>query len=1148
MKCGILNTNPKSFASALKSLAIVTCILALTLQSSNAQSTYKMQADLRQQFLNPPPSASPWVFWYWMQAAVSKEGITADLDAMKQAGIGGAYMMFIKGVANPPYTDTPALQLSSRWWQMVRHAVNEADRNGIKLGIHVSDGFALAGGPWITPEMSMQKVVWTQTHVKGGNPISIVLPQPQTNEGYYKDIAVFAFPSTKEAGMSTQIIKPVITSSKDDSVAQFLTNPDNSKNFTSEENCWIQYAFEKPFTCRSIVIRSKTNYQSNRLLVQASSDGKQFSTVKQLQSPRHGWQDWDEFYTHAIPLTTAKYFRFVFEKNGSEPGAEDLDAAKWKPSLKVLGIELSSDAKIDQFEGKNGSVWRISPATTNQQVPPDVCVPLKKLVNLTGKLDKDGTLHWQAPAGNWTILRIGHTSTGHKNETAGGGKGLECDKFNQHAVALQLHKWFEEFYRQCDEGALRCVLQYLHVDSWECGSQNWSANFADEFKRRRGYDLLPYLPLMAGIPIENAAISERVLHDVRATIAELVNDVFFKTVGSFAKKKGLLVSAESVAPTMVGDGMLHYNAVDVPMGEFWLRSPTHDKPNDMLDAVSGAHVYSKPVVQAEGFTELRMAWDEHPGMMKTIADRNFALGINKMVFHVFMHNPWMDRKPGMTLDAIGTFFQRDQTWWKQNRAWVDYVKRCQALLQLGKPVADIAVFTGNDYPRRALLPDRLVGAMPGIFGKEIVSGEEKRLKNEGQPLRQMPAGVTHSANISDPAKWGDALHGYSYDSFNEDALLSLSKANNNTLELRGGASYKLLVLPGVERMTPGGNVLSKNAAAKIIELTNGGLTVLANGNPYEMIQGLKTSGALVNEKTGWVETGNGKIVQGPYTSNSFEQLGIEPDCIVADENGSHAENIAWTHRQGDDFDVYFVSNQLDSMRTVHLSLRVTNKLPELWYPLDGNILPADGWRMEGGRTILPIVLERNQSVFVVLQKPGTNSNDAKSNPGSAWHPVKTLQESWMVSFDSAFGGPLKPVRWNHLQDWSQNADTSIKYFSGTAAYSTTLVVDEETKGKSFALNLGDVQNMAEVFVNGQSCGIAWTPPFQVDITKAIKNGENDLRIEVTNTWHNRLVGDSRLPKDHRYTQMTAPYPPPNSPLLPAGLLGPVVLLKKATSQ
>ena len=697
-------------------------------------SSFAQKIDMENIFKNPPESAKPWVFWYWMNGCVSKAGITADLEAMKEVGLGGAYLMPIKDTNYKIDFQPQVRQLTLEWFDMVSFAVNEAKRLKLKLGIHVSDGFALAGGPWITPEMSMQKIVFTKTFLQADNKQQIILPQPIATENYYKDIAVYAYPANYKNEIALKKLQPTVTTSNTTD-AYFLTNTSNKQTFRSDTTCWIQYTYTQPITIRQVKIKQSNNaYQAQRFIIQSSNDGFNFKAIDTLQPPRHGWQDWDEDNTHAVNNVIAKYIRFVWQKEGTEPGSEDLDAAKWKPSLKVHGIYISDEPIINNYEAKNGSVWRVAINTTIQQVNNLDAVPLNNIINLTSKLTADGKLNWQPPTNqDYIIVRIGHTSTGHKNETGGGGKGLECDKFNSSAMAMQFKNWFENIYNKTNA---KGVINTLHVDSWECGSQNWSNNFTLEFKKRRGYDLLPYLAVMAGVPIESVNKSEKILHDVRLTIAELVNDIFYGTIKTLAHKRQLQISAESIAPTFVSDGLLHYKNVDIPMGEFWLNSPTHDKPNDMLDAISAAHIYGKNIVQAEAFTTLRMDWGEHPGMLKAIGDRNFAAGINKMVIHVFAHNPWMDKKPGMTLDGVGLYFQRDQTWFKQSKAWIEYLTRCQALLQLGKPVVDIAVFTGEEVPRRSVLPDRLVSTLQGIFGKEKVAAEKKRLENIGQPQRK----------------------------------------------------------------------------------------------------------------------------------------------------------------------------------------------------------------------------------------------------------------------------------------------------------------------------------------------------------------------------------------------------------------------------
>lgn len=1089
-------------------------------------------SELRNAFQHPPESAKPWVFWYWEQEAVSKEGITLDLQAMKDAGIGGAYLMTIKGAANPPLFSPAVEQLTPQWWQMVKFAMTEADRIGVKLAMHDCDGFAVAGGPWITPELSMQKVTWSKTIIQGGKNYNDTLAKPQINNNYYRDIAVFAYPLPKGQEASSETIVPIVTTSKQGVEAQFLAVKGNKKGFSSDTACWIQYAFAQPFTCRSITIHTNSNnYQAQRLIVQISDDGQHFKQHIRLEPARSGWQDGDAPNTYAIPPVTARYFRFVYDKAGTEPGAEDLDAAKWKPNFKIAGITLYSSPQLNQYEGKNGEIWRIAAHTTKAEIADSLCISKDKLINITSHLDAQGKLNWDAPAGNWVILRMGHTSTGHMNETGGAGKGLECDKFNPEAVKLQFNNWFGEAVKQAGPELAARVLKIFHVDSWECGSQNWSPVFQQEFKKRRGYDLTPYLPAMAGIPVQSVDASEKFLHDVRQTIAELLVDNFYHTMTTLAHEKGCSFSAESVAPTMVSDGMLHFSEVDIPMGEFWLRSPTHDKPNDMLDAISGGHIYGKDIIQAEAFTELRMAWDEHPAMLKTLADRNFALGINRFVLHVFNHNPWTDRRPGMTLDGVGTYFQRDQTWWKPGKAWFEYLQRCQTLLQIGKPVADIAVFTGEEIPRRAVLPDRLVNILPGLFGADVVSNEAKRLANTAEPLRTLPEGVTSSANMADPQNWVNPLRGYTYDSFNRDALLRLATVKNGRIELPGGASYSVLVLPGSMKMSPDGDVVSDEVSAKVKQLIREGATIVSN---IKSLQGLTS-------------TPNGRVFNAPYRDESFSNIGLERDMIATDSLQHYVKDIAWTHRAAPELDIYFIANQQNVERTINFSLRVPGKEPELWDPMTGDTYLLNEWNNDNDRTNLTLRLQPNGSVFIVLRK----ASAGKRHEGQNWVNYKTIvpiEGIWQVQFDARNGGPAAPELFTNLTDWSQNEDAAIRYYSGTATYTQNFIYNQSFANGHVWLDLGNIYNIADVSVNGIYCGTAWTAPYRVDITKALRSRKNRVSIEVTNTWANRLIGDHTQPENKRVTWTTAPYRLDGKPLLPAGLLGPVKIITASRSK
>jgi hypothetical protein len=1139
-----LNHKDTKALSFTKYFLVLLCVLSFFVVQAQKSTGF---SQLEKDFLHPPKSAKPWVFWYWMNGNVSKQGITADLEAMKEVGLGGAYLMFIKDTVNPSVYKPAVSQLSKPWFEMVSFAITEAKRLSLELGFHVSDGFALAGGPWITPELSMQKVVWSKLNIKGGTVFNDVLPQPEIKENYYKDIEIYAYPTPNKAVQSTQNIVPIVSTSNG-TKADFLIKTNSKEGFRADLSAWIQYAFVQLFTCRTIIVRTNgNNYQSHRLIIQSSNDGINFKTITRLEPPRHGWQDTDADVTHSILTTTAKYFRFMYDKAGTEPGSEDLDNAKWKPTLKVSGIELSSEPTINQYESKNGEVWRISKRTSKEQIADSLCVPLNKLINITS-FYKNGKLNWTAPKGNWTIIRIGHTSTSHKNETAGGGKGLECDKFNAEAVKLQFNNWFGKIYSSVDEATAKEVIKVFHVDSWECGSQNWSPVFANEFKKRRGYDLLPYLPVMAGVPVQSIVKSEQVLFDIRQTISELVVDVFYTQLKKLSAEKNTLFSAESVAPTMLSDGMLHYKKVDLPMGEFWNNSPTHDKPNDMLDAISAAHIYGKNIVQAEAFTTVRMNWNEHPSNLKTLGDRNFALGINKMVLHVFSHNPFMDKKPGVTLDGVGLYYQRDQTWFKQSKAWIDYLSRCQAMLQQGRPVVDIAVFTGEELPRRSVLPDRLVNTLPGIFGKERVDFEAKRMKNEGQPMQQKPDGVSNSLYNIEPADWVNPLNGYAYDSFNPDAL-NMATVKDGMIVLPSGMEYKILVLPGSMKMNPD-NIISNASIKKIIQLVKDGATVLMDEayKKYFALNGAALK--FTNYKEASIAVlGKGKIMLTPYRPSNFKLFQVEKDLEVITENSS---TIAYTHRKMTDADIYFVSNQTQENKTINLSFRVAGKQPEIWDAVSGQIDTAY-WNQGNGKTIVGLTLNANESKFIVFRNQTSKLTNYEVDGLTNIRPArkKPFIGSWWVQFDTSLSnssngyinGYMEHIgdvvnRFPVLLDWSKSISPIIKYYSGTAVYKNTFSMD---KARDIYLEIPQVYNLATIKINGVDCGTLWTAPFRLDISKEkLKQGTNTIEIAVTNTWHNRLIGDNLLSAtNERKTFTTAPFRLQGKPLQPAGLVGEV---------
>lgn len=1100
-------------------------------------------------------SAAPWVYWYWMHSAYSREGITADLEAMKQAGIGGAYLMSIRGPKDPPLIDPPIIQTSREWWEMVKFAMDEAKRLDLQLAMHASDGFAVAGGPWIKPEQSMQKVVWSEVQIEGGSQIELQLPQPETLENYYEDIATFALPLKENF---TPLPKPVITTSKKDTDVSFLSSKQNENRLVLSDPGWFQYDFGKEVTVRSIEITTDGNsYQAHRMKILTSDDGEHFKEVLRLTPPRHGWQDWEFPYTHTIPPTTAKYFRFEFDPEGTEPGAEDLDAAKWKASVKVRSVLLSSEPKIGQYEGKSALAWRIAPETTAKEIPDELCYQKNEIINISEYVDSLGNLNWQAPEGNWKILRFGHTSTGHTNYTGGGGLGLEVDKFNADAVRFQFDQWFGEAVRTAGPELANEVLKIFHIDSWECASQNWSTVFQEEFKKRRKYDIVNFLPLYAGIPIENAQFSEQVLYDIRKTVSELLVENFFGTMKEEAHKAGTKFSSENVAPTFVSDALLHFKEVDYPGGEFWLKSPTHDKPNDMLDAISAGHIYGKNIIQAEAFTELRMDWDEHPGNLKTVGDLNYALGINRFFYHVFVHNPWLDRKPGMTLDNIGTYFQRDQTWWKPGRAYVEYCKRVQFQLQQGVPVVDLAVFTGEEIPSRSVLPDRLVPFLPGIFGEERVQEEKERMKNEGLPMKKMPKEANHSANSTDLNDWVDALQGYQYDSFNKDALLN-AIVKDGRIYFQGENSYAALIFPGSRKMSPN-KMMSLEVAEQILNLTKQGATIFIAepperipGNPknieskkwQEIIDQIWSGGETKTiDGLNYRQLDNGKIISLPYLQNDFTNIDLYPDILFTDNAGNAVDPLAWTHRTTGKKHIFFLSNQKEKERELTVSFRVKGKVPKIYDPIFDREIDVKNYTINDHMTVIPLKLKPNASMFVIFEE---NTTTQSVKEGDNWHnykKVKTVIGNWQIQFDPTYHGPEEPLQISELFDWSTHNNDSIRYYSGTAIYTTNFEWNAEVQ-ENLYLHIGEIANIGEVTLNGKHCGIVWTYPYQVNISDALTEGKNKLTIEVTNTWANRLIGDHNLPEDERFTWRMADFRLQHMNLQKAGLFGPVNILKE----
>ncbi|MCA5004740.1 glycosyl hydrolase [Sphingobacterium bovistauri] len=1091
-------------------------------------------------------NAKPWVVWYFMHASYSKEGIKADLEAMAANNIAGAYFTPIKDKTDPLLFSPATKTLTPEWWDMFRYMVEEAKKLNIQIAMFPNDGFATAGGPWIKPEQSMQKIVWTDTVISSTDKaITLEIPQAKIIENYYKDLKVVAIPLKREYRLSTTE-KVKVTSSYNQDLSRIAVKG-NETIFASSEPGWIQYEFTEIFPCNSLKIDWKaSNYQVNRFKILASNDGINFDEVVQLKAPRTGWLDWDNGVTHTIPFTKAKFFRFVYDSEGSEPGAEDLDVAKWKPSIKFTGITLFEEPKITNIEGKNGEIWRVSPYTTPDYVEKSNIINSNLVIDLTASLDNDGILTTQLPLGNWKILRIGHTSTGHKNETAGAGKGLEADKLDSQTMAYQFEQWYGRAKKSVPDDLSKDVLTVYHIDSWECGSQNWTRLMEEEFKKRRKYDIDKYWPVLAGLIVNSVDESEAFLSDYRLTLAELLDEKCFGTLKKKADEYAVKFTAETTAPVMASDGLSHFSWTDNTMGEFWYRSPSHDKPNDILDAISAGHIYGKNILMSEAFTQIRMQWDEHPRLLKTLQDRNYAIGVNSLVYHVYTHNPWLDRKPGMTLDGVGIFFQRDQTWWNQGKEWVNYAIRNQQLLQHGKPVRDIAVFIGEEIPRRSILPNRLVNVIPGLLGGHRVALANRMLANKGIPMQKF-ANVSTTKNMYNPEEWVDPLQGYAYDSFNPDVLINNTKVVDGNIVMSDHITYKLLVVPSNHTLNHRGNHYTLSTLRKLVDLIENGGNVLFEElpkNPRGILSArdsveflaiiIKLSSNLQTRVDGSKsllskQLGKGKLFVGTVDTKDLSFINLHEDVIINHKNNTQ---ISWNHRTFESGEIYFLASQDSVKHNTTVSFREYRSNAYIYDPLSDDLSRAKG-EILNGRFVLDVEFDVHGSFYIIFSDEDINVPKWKTLK------VEKIKSNWEMQI---LGISHAAVKMKTPTFWTNSSNTEIKYHSGEGIYTADFQINKPKHDERVLLQLSEVESMAEVSVNGNYAGVIWANPFQLDISKLLNSGKNKLEIKVVNTWGNRFLYESENPNvENKKIKTTAPNKFLKG-LLPSGLNGEVKLI------
>ena len=1134
-------------------------------------------------FVNPPDSARPHTWWQWMNGNITKEGITADLEAMKQIGLGGATVVNLD--CDIPRGEVPFM--SPAWRADFKFAVQEANRLGFDLSVENCAGWSSSGGPWNNATNAMQCLTSSETNVIGPAAFDAQLSQPPTTLNFYRDIAVLAFKidTARGGALKNLVIKHAV----------YGVAGGGSADVTARIVGMIKDGRQTIAAGNSEMGGDPAPGKVKRLLVEYTLNGISGTA------------------------TVGENETLIYSANAERPfKTGTLDNTFVRPRSAI------SDA---------GGI-----------------IPHKDVLDLTSKLAADGRLKWQVPAGNWVILRLGYTPIGMNNHPAPAeGTGLECDKLSKTALDEHWDGFMQKIL--ADIGPLAGkTLKSSFIDSYEVGNQDWTANFRQEFEKRRGYDPLKYLPVFTGRIVESPEVTARFLWDMRRTVADLFAENYYGHFAELCRQHGLRSDVEPY--TGPYESLQCGRPEDVVMGEFWSGS---QGDSSVKLAASVAHIYGKPVAGAESFTagEGDARWQLDPYALKPLGDLMFCQGINRYYFHRYAMQPWTNRWPGMTMGEFGINFDRTQTWWTQGRPWIDYITRCEFLLQQGKAVTDAAYFDGLSAP--------------------VV------IRDGNPPLPP----------------------GYDYDAVNADVLLHGATVKNGRLTLASGANYAMLILP------PDDINLTPSMLECLRKLVRAGAVIVGPRPQHSPsladypecdVQVKKLAdqlwgacdGADIQENS----YGKGRLIWGKSPAQIFASLDISPDFEF--HGSSPATRLAFTHRSTGDIDIYFVSNQQRQFDSADCTFRVSGKIPELWHPDTGMMEPAPVWSVKDGRTAVHLDFDPAGSVFVVFRYTAhgadhvvATSGDISTNPSVApkleiQHAVygvidgtnemdvtekvsaltqsgeqimagndlagrdpapghgkelrvdytfdgrpdhaiarenealilplvsafvrspqwavavddgsskiktfgngqfelhtadrKTLRAtaaglpapqpvtgSWNLSFPPNWGAPPSIVL-NDLTSWTDSTNSGVHYFSGTATYEKDIEIpaDYLPAGAELWLDLGTVKNFAEVSLNGQDFGVLWKPPFRVNITATAKPGVNHLVIKVTNLWPNRLIGDEQLPPDcewdgdklkawpqwlldgqpsptGRLTFTTWHHLKKDSPLLESGLLGPVTL-------
>ncbi|MCG6191506.1 glycosyl hydrolase, partial [Maribellus maritimus] len=924
----------------------------------------------------------PETWFHFIGGNVAKEGITADLEAIAGAGISGIQLFHGQFGGPWPGVDEQIACLSPNWDDAVKFTAEECKRLGLRFTMQNCPGWAMSGGPWIKPENAMRHLVYSRTDVSGVVDTTLLVPQPSDEEWRdYQEVAVLAFP-TPQGDTGKKLIPQNVTGENGVPWKDFFSGKIEKLNLSpvaEGQSHWVELSFPGSETLRTIQFSPVRGFNPNwayepgiKIQVQAVLSENKTKDILNIEMPPSNWQDYKPISLACSEVENVQTYRINIQN---------------QHEMTLTGMDFLSAARKNNWEAEAG--WTLRGFVRGSEHPgqsAEAFIEPSKIQDISEKMNKSGHLKWNAPAGKWTILRIGHVNTGKKNAPAPPeGTGWECNKLSE--IGPDSH--FAGYIGRIANGPLAGgLLNGMLLDSWECETQTWTKNMESDFDSISGYALRKWLPAVFGYVINAQETTSDFLLDWRSTIGDLFANKFYGRMADLGKQNGLTVAYETAAGDIFpADIMEYYKYADVPMCEYW--QPLSDnfvgssnfKP--IKPTVSAARLYGKPRVAAEAFTSFELTWDEHLSMLKEIANIKAVDGVTHQVFHTYTHNPRTDFLPPGTSfgSSIGTPFLRGQTWWKHMPEFVNYLSRCNYLLERGKPVSDVLWYLGDE--------------------------------------------ISHKPNQNAPFP-----EGFKYDYCNPDILLNRLSVEDGKLVTPEGLSYRLLWLPYNEQMLP-------ETLEKIYEFVQKGATIV--GNAPQSLATLKDKenaqkrfddavqkiwGDNVNT-AGERQVGKGRVVSGMTIFEAVEKLKLEPDVTGG--------NALWLHRSVKRADWYFVCSPAGKAFKGDLSFN-TSGTPELWDPLTGEITPL-GTREENNRSVVSLDLAQAGSCFIVFRHDIEKKEKKKASHEQQATVLAELNKDWQLSFPAGWGAP-ENIQMDSLEAWKDlGISPEGKAFSGSATYS-----------------------------------------------------------------------------------------------------------------